>query len=273
MRKSILTAVFVAMCPLLFAQQALNNGAVIKLVKAGLSDDLIVSTISAQQGSYDASADGLIALKAAGVSDKVVSAILAKAAAPAPVAAARAALPASVAVDPDDPASPHDPGLYLMATAPDGKRKMVFVDRGGAGGEKTHWAKLTAEIPGPRAVIRTDDANPVFYMYFPSTNNQAGLGGQDVISSPSQFELVSLEIKKDRRETAVFKSGFNSVSFGVDEKRAFRFSSERIRSFVYKISLAEGLKGGEYAFIASSRMAGSATGATVVIYDFGVDGK
>ncbi len=89
MRKSFLALVFVAICPLLVAQQALNNDAVVKLVKAGLSDDLIVSTINGSAGTYDTSADGLIALKTAGVSDKVVAAMVAKAA-PAPVAAASA---------------------------------------------------------------------------------------------------------------------------------------------------------------------------------------
>ena len=77
MRKSIFAVLFLAICPLLFAQQALNNDAIIKLVKAGLSDDLIVSTINAQQGSYDTSTDGIIALKTAGVSDKVVAAVIA----------------------------------------------------------------------------------------------------------------------------------------------------------------------------------------------------
>jgi len=71
-RKKILAIAFLAICPLLFAQQALNNDAVIKLVKAGLSDDLIVTTINASAGTYDTSADGIIALKTAGVSDKVV---------------------------------------------------------------------------------------------------------------------------------------------------------------------------------------------------------
>ena len=78
MRKILLSFVFLGFCALLGAQQPLSNDAVIKLSKAGLSDDLIVSTINAKTGTYDTSTDGLIALKAAGVSDKVVAAIVAK---------------------------------------------------------------------------------------------------------------------------------------------------------------------------------------------------
>jgi hypothetical protein len=86
MRKSFLALVFLAFCPLLVAQQALNNDSIIKLVKAGLSDDLIVNTINASPGTYDISADGLIALKTAGASEKVLTAIMQKATAPTPAA-------------------------------------------------------------------------------------------------------------------------------------------------------------------------------------------
>lgn len=66
-------------CPVLPAQQPLDNNAVIKLAQAGLSDDLLVTTINASPGHYDVSPNGLIALKAASLSDKVVSAIVLKA--------------------------------------------------------------------------------------------------------------------------------------------------------------------------------------------------
>ena len=60
------------------AQPGLNNDSVIKMVKAGLSDDVIISTIGSSQGAFDISAEGVIALKSAGVSDKVISAIVNK---------------------------------------------------------------------------------------------------------------------------------------------------------------------------------------------------
>lgn len=79
MHKVLYALILLTFCPLIVAQQALNNDAIIKLAKAGLSDDLIVSTINASPGTYDTSADGLIALKTAGASDKVVTAIILKA--------------------------------------------------------------------------------------------------------------------------------------------------------------------------------------------------
>jgi hypothetical protein len=80
MRKLLLLAfAFLLICPLLPAQQALDNDSVIKLAKAGISDDLLITTINASPGHYDVSPNGLIALKAASLSDKVVAAIVLKA--------------------------------------------------------------------------------------------------------------------------------------------------------------------------------------------------
>lgn len=76
MHKSFFAAFLLLICTVMTAQQALNNDSIIKLVKAGLSDDLILSTINASNGTYDTSANGLIALKHAGASDRIVQAIV-----------------------------------------------------------------------------------------------------------------------------------------------------------------------------------------------------
>ena len=96
MRKIILAVGFLALCPLLAAQQPLTNDSVIKMAKAGLSDDVIITSINSNPGAYDTSTDGLVALKKARVSDKIVSAIIVKSSAPAPAAppAAQASAPA-----------------------------------------------------------------------------------------------------------------------------------------------------------------------------------
>lgn len=267
MRKSLFAVVFLGFYSLLVAQQALNNNDVIKLVKAGLSEGLIISTINSSPGAYDTSADALIALKKAGVSDKVVAAIVTKNAAPS--TPGQEGVPAEVR-DPDDPASPHDPGVYLLTIAPDGRRKMTFIDRMGSGREKSHFRTMRAEIPGPRATVRTTEEKPVFYMYFPSTVNLSDVGS---ISSPTQFSLLSLEQKQDHRETAISHVGWWHVTVGTEEKKSSLFASERVRPYVYKVTPNSSLKPGEYAFIATTSVAGSAKGATVVIYDFGVDAR
>jgi hypothetical protein len=84
MPRAVFSTVFLLFVSILSGQTTLNNESVVKLIKAGLSDDLVVSTVNAAPGGYDASADGLIALKAAGASDKLISAIVLKASSPSP---------------------------------------------------------------------------------------------------------------------------------------------------------------------------------------------
>ena len=57
---------------------AMDNESVIKMAKAGLGDELIVETINTQPGKYITDADALVALKGAGVSDRVITAMINK---------------------------------------------------------------------------------------------------------------------------------------------------------------------------------------------------
>jgi hypothetical protein len=61
------------------APALMNNDSVLKMHAAGLGDDLILQTISAQPGRYETDPDSLIALKKAGLSDEVLTAMTNKA--------------------------------------------------------------------------------------------------------------------------------------------------------------------------------------------------
>ena len=71
----------------------LTNDDVIKLKNAGLPEETIIAAVRKETREYDTSADGLIALKKAGVSDAVIQEIL------------KPAAPVSVAVTADTPLS------------------------------------------------------------------------------------------------------------------------------------------------------------------------
>jgi hypothetical protein len=60
------------------AQSELNNDSVIKMVKAGLGEDVIVSMIKTQPGKYKVDPDGVIELKQAGISEKIMNAMIEK---------------------------------------------------------------------------------------------------------------------------------------------------------------------------------------------------
>jgi hypothetical protein len=95
----------------------MNNDSVIKLTKAGFSEDVIVTSINRSPGNYDTSVDGMIALKTAGVGNKVVQAMIAKGAEPTP--------------PPPPPAAPPAPGANFVAastpTSGPGGKPRVFL--------------------------------------------------------------------------------------------------------------------------------------------------
>jgi hypothetical protein len=272
------TLVLCALCS--YGQSApepqLTKDSIVQMAKAGLPDDVIVSKIKSQATPPSFSTDDLIALKAAGVSDSVIRALVSPT--PKDDPAPAAAPPSAPAGDPNDPLSAHDPGIYLMTQTRENGRRMVLIERVGSGRVKTAHilkfvmtdgiakAQIRALVPGAQAPARAD-TKPEFYMYFPPNGN---LGSADMISNPSQFSLLRLEKKKDHRETTVAKQGLGRASAGVDEKKSFEFSAERIRSYVYKVTPNASLKAGEYAFVAATGISGM-TSSQVAIYDFGVD--
>lgn len=74
------------------AAQTIDNDAVIKMVKAGLGTDVILAAVQSNPGNFKTSAEDLIALKEAGVPDRVLSAMVTKGAgvtAPPPPPSAR----------------------------------------------------------------------------------------------------------------------------------------------------------------------------------------
>ena len=140
-------------------------------------------------------------------------------------------------------------------------------------------AKTKAVIPGPHASLRVPDSSPVFYFYF--DDKQAGLGKSSFmignLSNPNQFVLLKLEVKRSDRETIIGQYSALGMSSGSDSNAMIPFKSERIRAGLYKVSM-DGLKAGEYCFLASNGMAttgmaaayGVGTVGSADIFDFGV---
>jgi hypothetical protein len=284
---------FLALAFAAVAQEALNNDAIVKMVKSGLSEDVILSMVKSQPAKYTLAPDDLIALKAAGVPDRVVAAMIDKESGVGVPGGSRAtgATPIAGAVaagDPNDPMSPHDSGIYLNAKDRNGEYKLIVLEQASYQGSKTGGllatsltygikkAKMKAVIPGQHASIRTPDSEPVFYFYF--EDKAAGLGkagfGAASVSNPQQFALVKLEIAKSNRETIIGKFGAFGSDFGTDEKSMVSFKSEKLRSGLYKVMPNRPLEPGEYCFLASQGSMGAfgagAAGAAQ-IFDFAVN--
>ncbi|HVN92826.1 MAG TPA: hypothetical protein VMT38_03990 [Terracidiphilus sp.] len=237
MRRILTAALFIATCGLALAQQLMNNDSVIKLIKAGLSDDLIVSTINGTPGHYDTSADAIIALKTAGASDKVIGAMIAKNSAPASAPAAALA-PAG----PVRPAGIDDVGVY-------------YSDRKGA------WQMLEPEIVnfktgGFLKSIATDGlvkgdinghipgAHAKTILTFPITLAVYVPEGVDI----AEYQLLRLRANSNNREFRSVTGGVIHSSGGA-ERDSVEFKSTKIAPRVYQIVLDQSLGKGEYGLL------------------------
>jgi hypothetical protein len=98
------------------------------------------------------------------------------------------------------------------------------------------------------------------------------LGAAGRVSSPKQFVLLKLEVHGKDRETIIGAYNFLGGQTGSDAKEMIPFTSEQIRTGVYKVTLSRSLEPGEYCFMSSNfnygaHSAGAAGAAD--IFDFG----
>jgi hypothetical protein len=165
------------------AQVPLTNETVVKMVKQqGLSEDVVLSMVKTQPAQYTITLDELAALKADGVPDKVVAAMVEKAAGGSTrgngnITGATTIAGTVAKGDPNDPMSPHDSGIYLNAKDRNGDYKLIVLEQASYQGSKTGGmagsvltvglvkATMKAVIPGQHASIRTPDSQPLLFLF------------------------------------------------------------------------------------------------------------
>jgi hypothetical protein len=76
MKRSFGLALLTLLLPCLWAEDILTNASIVKLVKAGLSEEIILSMLKTQPAEFDLGSDQILALKSANVSDKIISAMI-----------------------------------------------------------------------------------------------------------------------------------------------------------------------------------------------------
>jgi hypothetical protein len=258
MRRSFFAFVFLVFSSLLAAQQTMNNDAVIKLVKAGLSDDLIVSTINASPASFDTSADGLIALKTAGVSDKVVGAIVMKTNGTAP-----AATVAPQATGSGLPAGIDEVGVY-------------YKDKTGA------WASLLPEIVNFKTggVLKSMMTDGI--VKGDLNGHIAGKSARTSVTFPvvfavyvpegtaiTEYQLLRLRANSNSREFRSVTGGVMHVSGGAT-RDSIEFHADKIAPRLYQITLDASAGKGEYGLLPPGAVGSSNMGSSGKIYSVSV---
>jgi hypothetical protein len=254
MRKGMLILCFVLACPMLVAQKQLDNNSIITLLKGGISEDVIISTVNESRGYYDTSANGLVALKRAGASDKVIAAIVLKNVKtagekptifPAPATPDPAPVPKTVAVvstAPVIPAEVDSIGVYYKTGSGSWQEVNAEVVNFKTGGVLKRLATagvikgdLNGLVGGRKS--RLDLAGPAtFILYVPEGR------------SPGEYQLLRLHQTGEGRE-------FRSITGGVvhESGGAIRdtvdFTSKKLGPRVYQVIVPAEVGKGEYGFL------------------------
>jgi hypothetical protein len=222
MRKTFLLASLglLFLSPLL-AQEVLNNDSILKLVRSGLSEETIVSVVKTQSGKYSLSAEDVISLKNAGVSEKIISALLAKGSAA--------------------PALPADVGVYW-------KKNGVWIQ---LLPEPVNWQTGgVLKHVGTLGVVKGDVNGRVYGAH---SDTAVQIPVEFLFRLPegteiTEYQLIHCRGQKGAREFRTVTGGVFHVSGGARRDLVpFDFKKVADRAFVVDVS---DLKAGEYGFVA-----------------------
>jgi hypothetical protein len=230
--------------------KALTNDTIIKLVKAGLSDDLILQTIAAQPGHYSTDADSLLKLKEAGVSDKVITGMVNKGRrklTPEPdgsvtTSTATGADAASADASPITLSPVNEIGLYYK----DHNGKWIQMDSELVHIESGGFIKSTAT----RGIIKPDQNGRVngptskltlvppidFLIYTPD--------GAD----SDEYDVVRFRLHSDRREFRILTGGIIHSTGGADRDE-IPFHPTKIAPRTYEFKVDSKVGGGQYGIL------------------------
>jgi hypothetical protein len=252
--------------------QRLTNQDIIGMVQAGISDGVITTKIRATSASnpasisFDTSASGLKALKAASVSEAVIEVMISPMQ-PQPTVITNGG---AMTLDPNLP--PPEVGVYwkdgtryiriegqaLSQTKIGGKAGAMFT----YGFRGLHW---DAYLNGPTSSHILKERRPVFYLYVPD-------GG-----SSSDYSLMKLNKKGNRREFQIgsLSGKMGGGKAGLKPDREIAFAAEHVGIRTYKVTLDQDLQPGEYAFfmatgeqVESTGRQGTGGAMTGRLYDF-----
>lgn len=274
MRNGFLSCVLLLLAPVLLAQETLNNASVVKLIKAGLSDDLIVATINASPGKYDTSAIALIDLKKAGATDKVVAAMILKASGASANTSPANRTPGSQPTDESSsggvvlapgglPAGVDSVGVYYFDKTSNGWQEVpAEIVNFKESGALKHFAsagvikgEMDGLLGGNRSLL-TLKMPASFILYVPEGR------------APGEYQLLHLHANADSREFRAANGGIIKDSGGA-LRDVVDYTARKIAPRVYLIDIGEDFERGEYGFLPPADIAlGNAIPTATKIYTF-----
>lgn len=225
-----------------------TNADILQMTKAGFDEQTIIKAVESAQPGFDTSVEALVALKNAGVSEKVIGAMLDAskprlAPEPVPPSYVNLATEAGVYTTVKDAIVEIEPELVAWRGA--GFATSLFGLLPGETYGQIRGLESPLRLSGPlEFVIRCPEGISV-----------------------TEYQLLRLDQKEDRREFLAVTSGAIHSRSGA-EKHRVAFVSEKIAPRTYRVKLAD-LKKGEYGFLPPGATTGNVA-STGKIYSFGV---
>ena len=232
------------------AQEVLTNDSVLKMVKSGLGEDLIISMVKGQPGKYSLDPDELIKLKNAGVSEKILASMASKGSAPgAPATSGSAANGAGSDIPKDI-----DVGVYFKKA--EGWEPMLpEVVNWKTGGVLKHVASagvvkgdINGHITGNHS--RNSVKSPVEVLIYAPEGVEY-----------TEYQLIRLRENADNREFRTVTGGVMHVSGGAT-RDIVPFEAKPAGKRMWRVVLPSNLGAGEYGFMPPGAF-GSASSASI----------
>jgi hypothetical protein len=233
-----------------FTQEILNNSSIIKMVKSGLSETIILGVIQQQQGTYSTKVDDLIELKKAGVPDKVIEAMVAKGSA--------TAAEASGGKDVKSAAAPAT--LPVMEIG-------VYFKKG------DQWTEVLPEVVNWKTGGTIKTLASVGVVKKDINGNLAGPSSRNSVQGPLEFmivaaegvaiteyQLIRLRSNKDYREFRTVTGGILNQQSGA-MRDMVPFEGKKVSSRTFSVVLPASLGAGEYGFLAPGATGAGSGGA------------
>ena len=257
------------------AQQEITNDSVVQMTKAGLGDPLIIQSINATPSRFSTTPDDLIALKQAGVTERVIGAMLAKNGAPQPAKPPSPAADGRLKLDMGEPSPAttipqvpadfsldgvEEPGVYYKAH--DGKwtpiePELMNFRSGGAlksyGTDHIIKEDKNGHLMGPTSQLALTRSTPIL-LYMPA--------------GTSAIEYLLLRFRPGAQNSREFRSETGGVfhsSSGAMRDRVV-FTPTRINSRIYEFNLPGDAGKGEYGILPPNQ--GGNAGQGGKIYTF-----
>jgi hypothetical protein len=233
------------------AQDVLTNDSIVKMVKSGLGENLIVSMVQGQPGKYSLNPDELVKLKEAGVSEKILAAMASK---------GSGSGNAAPGVAPPDVAS-GDPDI------PQGIEIGAYYKKAGK------WAEMLPEVVNWKTGGVLKHIATVGVVKGDVNGHIQGAHSRNSLKSPievliytpegvaiTEYQLVHLHENPGNREFRTVTGGVMHVEGGAT-RDLIPFEGKKAASRMYKVVLPS-LGAGEYGLLPPGAY-GSASSASI----------